>query len=102
MGSEMCIRDREEAEWQQELDKEKQRFLNGEYISANMFFEITKRDGFDIHIRTKGTFNRHVCELNKFGNIRFHKKRGSRTPDFSGCHKAIATYQAFLAPVTEN
>lgn len=95
-------RRQEEAEWQQELDKEKQRFLNGEYISANMFFEITKRDGFDIHIRTKGTFNRHVCELNKFGNIRFHKKRGSRTPDFSGCHKAIATYQAFLAPVTEN
>ncbi len=37
-----------------------------------------------------------------FGNIRFHKKRGSRTPNFSGCHKAIATYQAFLAPVTEN
>lgn len=95
-------RRQEEAEWQQKLDKEKQRFLNGEYISANMFLEITKRDGFDIHIRTKGTFNRHVCELNQLGNIRFHKKRGSRTPDFYGCQKAIANYQAFLAPVTEN
>ena len=44
----------EEAKWQQELDEEKQKFLNGEYIPANMFLEITKRDGFEIHIRTKG------------------------------------------------
>lgn len=40
----------EEAKWQQELDEEKQKFLNGEYIPANMFLEITKRDGFEIHI----------------------------------------------------
>ena len=92
----------EEAKWQQELDEEKQKFLNGEYIPANMFLEITKRDGFEIHIRTKGTLNRHVCGLDKSGNIRFYKKRGCRTPDFSGCHKAVAAYLVFLEPVTES
>ena len=86
----------EEVKWQQELDEEKQKFLNGEYIPANMFLEITKRDGFEIHIRTKGTLNRHVCGLDKSGNIRFYKKRGCRTPDFSGCHKAVAAYLVFL------
>ena len=91
----------EEAKWQQELDEGKQKFLNGEYIPANMFLEITKRDGFEIHIRTKGTLNRHVCGLNKSGSIRFYKKRGCRTPDFSGCHKAITAYQAFLNHVPE-
>ena len=92
----------EEAKWQQELDEEKQKFLNGEYIPANMFLEITKRDGFEIHIRTKETLNRHVCGLNKSGSIRFYKKRGCRTPDFSGCHKAIASYLTFLATITES
>ena len=92
----------EEAKWQQELDEEKQKFLNGEYIPANMFLEITKRDGFEIHIRTKGTLNRHVCGLNKSGSIRFYKKRGCRTPDFSGCHKAIAAYLTFLETITES
>lgn len=92
----------EEAKWQQELDEGKQKFLNGEYIPANMFLEITKRDGFEIHIRTKGTLNRHVCGLNKSGSIRFYKKRGCRTPDFSGCHKSIAAYLTFLEPVTES
>lgn len=92
----------EEAKWQQELNEEKQKFLNGEYIPANMFLEITKRDGFEIHIRTKGTLNRHVCGLNKSGSIRFYKKRGCRTPDFSGCHKAIAAYLTFLETITES
>ena len=92
----------EEAKWQQELDEEKQKFLNGEYIPANMFLEITKRDGFEIHIRTKETLNRHVCGLNKSGSIRFYKKRGCRTPDFSGCHKAIAAYLTFLETITES
>lgn len=95
-------RRQEEAKWQQELDEEKQKFLNGEYIPANMFLEMTKRDGFEIHIRTKGTLNRHMCVLNKSGNIRFFKKRGCRTPDFSGSHKAIADYLTFLEPVIES
>ena len=95
-------RRQEEVKWQQELDGEKLKFLNGEYIPANMFLEITKRDGFEIHIRTKGTLNRHVCGLNKSGSIRFYKKRGCRTPDFSGCHKAIAAYLTFLETVTES
>jgi len=42
------------------LDEQKQKFLDGERITGEMFLEITGRDGFDIHIRTKGTFNRHV------------------------------------------
>ena len=46
------------------LDENKRKFLEGEMISGEMFLEITKRDGFDIHIRTKGTFNRHVRGIN--------------------------------------
>lgn len=92
----------EEAKRQQELDNEKQKFLNGNEIAAEIFLEIAKRDGFEIHIRTKGTFNRHVKGLNKSGCIRYSRQRGCRTPDFSGCHKAIAAYLAFLEPVAEN
>lgn len=82
-------RRQEEVKWQQELDGEKLKFLNGEYIPANMFLEITKRDGFEIHIRTKGTLNRHVCGLNKSGSIRFYKKSGCRTPDFPAATRLL-------------
>ena len=58
------------------LDENKRKFLDGEKITAEMFLEITGRDGFDIHIR---------------------KYKGRRTPDFTGCHKAVADYLAFLA-----
>ncbi|MCM1331565.1 MAG: hypothetical protein NC248_03035 [Bacteroides sp.] len=95
-------RRQEEAKWQKELDEGKQNFLNGNEITAAIFLEITKRDGFDIHIRTKGTFSRHVKGLDKSGCIWWSKKRGCRTPDFSGCHKAIADYMAFLKSVVEN
>ena len=60
-------------------------------------YEITGRDGFDIHIRTKGTFNRHVAAIDRNGTVSFRKYKGRRTPDFSGCHKAVADYLAFLA-----
>lgn len=90
-----------EVKWQQELDEGKKKFLDGEYIPADIFLEITKRDGFEIHIRTKGTFNRHVNELDKSGCIRYCKKRGCRTPDFSGCHKAIVAYLTYLESITE-
>ena len=90
-----------EVKWQQELDEGKKKFLDGEYIPADIFLEITKRDGFEIHIRTKGTFNRHVNELDKSGCIRYCKQRGCRTPDFSGCHKAIAAYLTYLESITE-
>ena len=92
----------EEVKRQQELDNEKQRFLDGEYIPAAVFLEITKRDVFEIHIRTKGTLNRHVNELDKSGCIRYYKQHSCRIPDFSGCHKAIAAYLAFLEPVSGN
>lgn len=42
-----------EKEWQRQIDDCKQNFLNGERITANVFLEIAKRDGFEIHIRTK-------------------------------------------------
>lgn len=91
----------EEEKWQQELDENKRKFLDGEKITAQMFLEITGRDGFGIHIRTKGTFNRHVTGVNKAGTISYRKYKGCRTPDFSGCHKAIAAYLAFLEAATD-
>lgn len=60
-----------EKEWQQQIDDCKQSFLNGERIEANVFLEIAKRDGFEIHIRTKGTFNKSVNGLTKSGTIYF-------------------------------
>lgn len=92
-------KERRETEWQRKLDKCKQQFLSGELITGEEFLEIAKRDNFDIHIRTKGTFNSRVRQLNKSGGIRYSKPRGSRTPDFSGCHKAIAGYLKFLETI---
>ena len=91
----------EEAKWQQTLDEGKQKFLDGGEITADIFLSITKRDGFEIHIRTKGTLGRHVKGLDKSGRIRYSKQRGCRTPDFSGCHNAIAAYLKFLEPFSE-
>ena len=50
----------QEEQHQRLLNEQKEKFLDGERITGEMFVEITGRDGFDIHIRTKGTFNRHV------------------------------------------
>ena len=86
-----------EKEWQRQIDDCKQSFLNGERIEANVFLEIAKRDGFEIHIRTKGTFNKSVNGLTKSGTIYFRKCKGKRTPDFTGCQRAIADYLNFLA-----
>ena len=90
-------RKEKEARWQQLLDENKRKFLSGEKITAEMFLEITGRDGFDIHIRTKGTFNRHVAAIDRNGTVSFRKYKGRRTPDFTGCHKAVADYLDFLA-----
>ena len=81
-----------EEQHQRLLDEQKQKFLDGERITGGMFLEITGRDGFDIHIRTKGTFNRHVMGINKEGTISYRKIKGHRTPDFTGCHKACLLY----------
>ena len=83
-------------EQHQLLDEQKQKFLDGERITGGMFLEITGRDGFDIHIRTKGTFNRHVRGIDRNGTISFRKIKGRRTPNFTGCHKAVPAYLAFI------
>lgn len=97
-------REREEAEEksrkvterQQKLDKCKQQFLNDELISGEEFLEIAKRDKFNIHIRTQGIFKSRVNQLSNSGKILYYRPRGSRTPDFSGCHKAVSGYLKFL------
>lgn len=86
----------QELEWQQRLDEEKRKFLAGEPVTADIFLQMVKRDGFEIHIRTQGTLNRYVSRLQNSGTIHYRKARGCRTPDFSGCHKAIAGYLKFL------
>lgn len=91
---------RQESERRQRLDKCKQLFLSGELISGEEFLEIAQMDNFSIHIRTKGNFNRRVKQLNRSGSIHYSKPRGSRTPDFSGCHKAIDDYLKFLEAIS--
>lgn len=90
-------RRQKETEWQQLLDDNKRKFLAGEKNTAEMFLEITKRDGFDIHIRTKGTFNRSVITIDKETNMNFRLYKGRRIPDFTGCDKAVRNYLAFLS-----
>lgn len=85
-----------EEQHQRLLNEQKQKFLDGERITGEMFLEITGRDGFDIHIRTKGTFNRHVRGIDRNGTVSFRKIKGCRTPDFTGCHKAVSVYLAFI------
>lgn len=78
------------------LDEQKRRFLAGEKIQPEHFLELTKRDGFEIHIRTKGTFAKSVRMLDKNGTIHYVKAKGQRKPDFTGCRKAIKEYLRLL------
>ena len=90
-------REREEKEAEERRAREEQhQFLDGERLTGGMFLEITGRDGFDIHIRTKGTFNRHVRGIDRNGTISFRKIKDRRTPNFTGCHKAVPAYLAFI------
>ncbi len=88
-----------EEQHQRLLDEQKQKFLDGERITGGMFLEIAKRDSFEIHIRTQGVLGSRVKQLDKSGEITYSKPRGSRSPDFSGCHKAISAYLNFLETV---
>ena len=78
------------------LDEQKRRFLAGEKIQPEHFLELTKRDGFEIHIRTKGTFAKSVRMLDKNGTIHYVKAKGQRKPDFTGYQKAIKEYLRLL------
>ena len=80
------------------LDEQKRRFLAGEKIQPEHFLELTKRDGFEIHIRTKGTFAKSVRMLDKNGTIHYVKAKGQRKPDFTGCRKAIKEYLRLCCP----
>ena len=73
-----------EEQHQRLLDEQKQKFLDGERITGGMFLQITGRDGFDIHIRTKGTFNRHVRGIDRNGTVKLPENQ--RSPD-SGLYR---------------
>ena len=87
---------RREKEHDEMLDEQKRRFLAGEKIQPEHFLELAKRDGFEIHIRTKGTFAKSVRMLDKNGTIHYVKAKGQRKPDFTGCQKAIEDYLRLL------
>ena len=78
------------------IQEQKRREQKEKEAEERRFLEITGRDGFDIHIRTKGTFNRHVRGIDRNGTVSFRKIKGCRTPDFTGCHKAVSAYLAFI------
>ena len=71
----------------------------GNGLRARCSLRLPKRDGFEIHIRTKGVLGSRVKQLDKSGSITYSRPRGSRSPDFSGCHKAISAYLKFLETV---
>lgn len=74
----------------------KQEYINGESISGRDFATICRRDGLDIHIRTIGTLNNSVSELNKEGRIQVWKERGKACPNTEGVRKLLKAYNAFL------
>lgn len=87
---------RREKEHDEMLDEQKRRFLAGEKIQPEHFLELAKRDGFEIHIRTKGTFAKSVRMFDKWGTIYYIKAKGRRKPDFTGCQNAIEGYLKLL------
>ncbi len=80
----------------EELKQIKQQFLSGSPIDGTSFLEITKRDGFEIHLRTKGTIKKSVALLDKTGVRRYYKQKGKRMPSFDGCNKAIIGYWEYI------
>lgn len=87
---------RREKEHDEMLDEQKHRFLAGEKIQPEQFLELAKRDGFEIHVRTKGTFAKSVRMLDKNGTIHYVKAKGQRKSDFTGCQNAIESYLRLL------
>lgn len=87
---------RREKEHDEMLDEQKRRFLDGKEIMSEYFLELAKRDGFDIHIRTKGTFKKSVRMFDRKGTIHYVKAKGQRNPDFTGCRNAINGYLKIL------
>lgn len=87
---------RREKEHDEMLDEQKRRFLAGEKIQPEHFLELAKRDGFEIHIRTKGTFAKSVRMFDKWGTIYYIKAKSQRKPDLTGCQNAIEGYLKLL------
>ena len=81
---------------QERLNDCKRRFLADEKITGAEFLDLAKRDGFDIHIRTKGTFRKSVASLQKSGVMCYYKHKGKSAPDLKGCFRAVKDYIAFL------
>lgn len=52
---------------------------------------------FSIRIqRTFQLVSTHVRGIDRNGTVSFRKIKGCRTPDFTGCHKAVSAYLAFI------
>ncbi len=87
---------------QEYLDKCKRLFCDGDMISGDDFIKIAHRDGFSIHIRTKGTLRKRITKLNKKGELWYSKIRGKKAPDATGCFRAIENYLGFLHGLKTN
>lgn len=81
---------------QEYIDKCKRRFLAGDMISGEDFIKIANRDGFTIHIRTKGTLRKRITKLNNKRELWYSKIRGKNAPDTTGCFRVIGNYLRFL------
>lgn len=78
------------------LEQVKQQFLNDEFIDVEDFLVLCKNDGIDIHIRTKGTFNKSVNRVKRSGHINYMCVKG-KEPNLEGCFKTIEQYADFLS-----
>ncbi len=88
---------RQEAQRQEQerLTQVKQDFINDECIKTDDFLALCKQAGINIHIRTKGTFNKNVTYLKKSGSIQYNTVK-RRKPNLAGCVDAIRIYNSFL------
>lgn len=78
------------------LEKVKLTFLNNEYINVDDFLILCKQADLDIHIRTKGTFNKNVSAVKITGSIKYHSIRGKKV-NLDGCSKTIFKYKELIS-----
>lgn len=78
-----------EARETQRLQGEKQKFIAGEFITAEDFIALCRQEGIDIPLRTHGTINRSVTTLSHKKGICFRKQVGKCAPQLNGCQKLL-------------
>ena len=78
------------------LEQQKRIFLDDGFIGAGDFLSLCTNEGLDIHIRTKGVFNKNVKRVKISGSIEYLCAKGKK-PDLDGCFRVIGQYKKLIS-----